>query len=199
MLFYQGIITLSLQIITLTSLSFISCKDILDDFICKYNNFVEIEQFYTFITKYPIIILFIVLYIISMIGYNICRVMTNKEYTPTHRTIADAVSCFTVFIAWQIHYYLITKSILSVFLYPGIIGYFLGMFGILLYHEIIILYCCHFGDSTKVEIGKRGTKEVNKIKEDEEKYHMNNEISIPYVISEDINEIGGLNSQGDLL
>ena len=46
MLFYQGVVTLSLQIITLTSFSYISCKGILNDLFCNYHYFVEIEQFY---------------------------------------------------------------------------------------------------------------------------------------------------------
>ena len=99
-----------------------------------------------------------------MCGYNICRVMTNKEYTPTHRTIADTITCFMMFIFFVVQIYVIKgNTIDSFFLYPQIVGYVIVLLSCLIYHEILLLYCCGMAYNTNVEIDKRGIKEVKRM------------------------------------
>ena len=172
MLFYQGLVTSSLQVVSLIVLSFINCN-ILDKEYCSYTNIVEITSFFHDILNASSIMcpLYMGLYIMSMCGYNICRVMTNKEYTPTHRTIADTITCFFMFISFVVQY---SNRIKPFFLYPQIIGYIIVLIGCLIYHEILLLYCCGMAYYTKVEIDKRGIKEVKRMTEYEKSFEIKN-------------------------
>lgn len=168
MIFYEGCVTFVMQIATLTIANFIGCFSALADDTCK-KTLVNFNTFFSDLNENPIVYLLLFLYILIQTGYNFCRVMVNKEYSPTHRTIVDSFSCFCMFISnIFIHYSKKGAYPDSTFIYPGIAGYIIVIAGSLIYHEIILLHCCGLAYNTRIEIDKRGKKEDNKIKQDEE-------------------------------
>lgn len=168
MLFYEGCVTFIMQIGTLTIASFINCTNITSGFTCN-ETLVNFPSFFSDLNQYPIVYLLLFLYILTQTGYNFCRVMVNKEYSPTHRTIVDSFSCFSMFISNIFIYYGRNKAYPpSVYIYPGTTGYLFVIAGSLIYHEIILLYCCGLAYNTRIEIDKRGIKEDDKIRKDEE-------------------------------
>lgn len=175
-LLFEGFVTLCYNIVLLAILSYIKCPSSFDSITCK-KYFVDLPEFFTIIAENKISILYIFLYIFSVSFLNIFRIMTNKIFTPTHRTVADAL---TSIYLWIFGIFLFTlKKDLSVTILQ-LTGYLIVLVGCLTYHEVIILYCCKMEFNTKQEIDKRAKDESALIQKEEEKLY--NEIDDERII-----------------
>lgn len=166
-LLLEGFVTLCYNSALLSILSFVKCPSHFEPITCK-NYLVNVSEFFQIITDNKISILYIFLYIISVSLLNIFRIMTNKTFTPTHRTVADAL---TSIYLWIFGIFIFTlKKDLSVAIFQ-LTGYLIVLVGCLTYHEVLIWYCCKMEFNTKQEIDKRAKAESDLIQKDEEKLY----------------------------
>ena len=120
----------------------------------------KIEPFLStwgFILRHYEIGLLLLAVFISMISYESFRILLNQRFSPSHRSIADVAGCFVEWIIllcgspkFEVWYYII-----------GFIGYFIIMFGVMVYLEIIILNFCGLNANTDKEISGRAERDKN--------------------------------------
>lgn len=166
-LLFEGFVTLCYNSALLAILSSVKCPTNFDPATCK-NFLVDLPEFFKIIAENKISILYILLYIISVSIFNIFRILTNKTFTPTHRTVADPLTSIYI---WIFGLFLFNfKKDLSVTILQ-LTGYLIVLVGCLTYHEVIIMYCCKMEFNTKQEIDKRAKDESALIQKDEEKLY----------------------------
>lgn len=171
LLFYEGIIGFSLSVVLIFILAFIPCPDVL-----KGNNICQeyIEDIRGMFNKIDWLDgVFIMVWILCSIGYNLFSRYSNYYLTPTHRTISDTLSTFILWIYLKIKGNIDNEEKGMEFI-STIIGYIILIFGCLFYNEIIILRFCNLDYYTKLEISKRAVI---------------NELEIEEIIEEDDNII----------
>ena len=98
-------------------------------------------------------ILGFILSILGKIGYDVCRIQTNYNFTPTHRFIVDMLHSFMLLFMINLSE---KEQFFLVFAFGGFIFCFSGS---LIYNELVILYCCNLNYYTTFEIEERGSRE----------------------------------------
>ena len=119
--------------------------------------------------------LFIVLYFLSELGTNSLNILTNFYYSPTQRSLTDALSSFlwntfsSIFILDKEHADYFELQVIGIAL-----GYPISFIGALIYNELIIIHLCGMDKGTKKEMLKRSKEEQNDIESKEVDLLMNN-------------------------
>ena len=98
-------------------------------------------------------ILGFILSILGKIGYDVCRIQTNYNFTPTHRFIVDMLHSFMLLFMINLSE---KEQFFLVFAFGGFVFCFSGS---LIYNELVILYCCNLNYYTTFEIEERGSRE----------------------------------------
>ena len=107
--------------------------------------------------------MFFILESVLLVGLHISRILTNKNFSPTHRVVADTLALLYTFIIGEgvigkevtemnKYVYFTVKSLAYVFL----------IYGCLMYHELIMMGVCKLNENTQIEIHKRALKETQK-------------------------------------
>ena len=89
------------------------------------------------------------------IGYNVIRIMINRNTTPTHRVIGDnfhslfnhIIKAFTKGIKEGAHFALV------------LVGYFIAFLGGIIYNEMIVIQAFNLANDTKEQIDQRAIDE----------------------------------------
>ena len=165
-LFFEGIVTLIINIVLLIVFSFVDCKTKITQF-CE-DTIVNISDVLSIISNNLIDCAYIILYIISAAFLNVFRILTNKHFTPIHRSVSDILTSIFIWIFSLITFHEPSKDKMM-FTYQ-FIGYLIVAIGILIYHEIIVIYLCKLNYYTKVEIDRRGNIEADNMQKDEHLY-----------------------------
>ena len=119
--------------------------------------------------------LFIVLYFLSELGTNSLNILTNFYYSPTQRSLTDALSSFlwntfsSIFILDKEHAKYFELQVIGIAL-----GYPISFIGALIYNELIIIHLCGMDKGTKKEMLRRSKEEQNDIESKEVDLLMNN-------------------------
>ena len=119
--------------------------------------------------------LFIVLYFLSELGTNSLNILTNFYYSPTQRSLTDALSSFlwntfsSIFILDKEHADYFELQVIGIAL-----GYPISFIGALIYNELIIIHLCGMDKGTKKEMLRRSKEEQNDIESKEVDLLMNN-------------------------
>ena len=130
--------------------------------------------------------LFIVLYFLSELGTNSLNILTNFYYSPTQRSLTDALSSFlwntfsSIFILDKEHADYFELQVIGIAL-----GYPISFIGALIYNELIIIHLCGMDKGTKKEMLRRSdieSKEVdllmNNISQEEDSEEQEEETEI---------------------
>ena len=108
--------------------------------------------------------LFIVLYFLSELGTNSLNILTNFYYSPTQRSLTDALSSFlwntfsSIFILDKEHADYFELQVIGIAL-----GYPISFIGALIYNELIIIHLCGMDKGTKKEMLKRSDIESKEV------------------------------------
>ena len=155
LLLYEGVVTLVIYLISLVSLSFVKCPTSLEGTFC-HKTLMNIKDAVNTLINNKHILILVSLCLVFISFVNLFRVLTNKTYSPTHRTVADVMNAiyFWIVLSVQKNIEIFGKSGLLCF-----IGNLLAFIGCLLFHEVIILRCCGLDYYTKGEIQKRQRRE----------------------------------------
>ena len=108
--------------------------------------------------------LFIVLYFLSELGTNSLNILTNFYYSPTQRSLTDALSSFlwntfsSIFILDKEHADYFELQIIGIAL-----GYPISFIGALIYNELIIIHLCGMDKGTKKEMLRRSDIESKEV------------------------------------
>ena len=155
LLLWEGIITLIIYFIGLVSLSFVKCPDYLEGTFC-YKTLMNIKDAFNTLINNRHILVLLLLCLVFISFVNLFRVLTNKTFSPTHRTVADVMNAiyFWIVLCVQKKIEIFGKSGLLSF-----IGNLIAFIGCLLFHEVIILKCCGLDYYTKEEIQHRQRRE----------------------------------------
>ena len=108
--------------------------------------------------------LFIVLYFLSELGTNSLNISTNFYYSPTQRSLTDALSSFLwntfsiIFILDKEHADYFELQIIGIAL-----GYPISFIGALIYNELIIIHLCGMDKGTKKEMLRRSDIESKEV------------------------------------
>ena len=155
LLLYEGVVTLVIYLISLVSLSFVACPMSLEGTFC-HQTLMNIKDAVHTLINNRLILMLVLLCLVFISFVNLFRVLTNKTYSPTHRTVADVMNAiyFWIVLCVQRNLDIFGKSGLLSF-----IGNFIAFIGCLLFHEVIILKCCGLDYYTKGEIQNRQRRE----------------------------------------
>jgi uncharacterized membrane protein len=155
LLLYEGVVTLVIYLISLVSLSFVACPMSLEGTFC-HQTLMNIKDAVHTLINNRLILMLVLLCLMFISFVNLFRVLTNKTYSPTHRTVADVMNAiyFWIVLCVQRNLDIFGKSGLLSF-----IGNFIAFIGCLLFHEVIILKCCGLDYYTKGEIQNRQRRE----------------------------------------
>ena len=96
---------------------------------------------------------------ISFFFFNIFRIQTNAQCSPTHRSIADILGYFLYWLIRFIEYLDPTDMHDTPYCFYGGLAYIVMIIGVLIYLELIILNICGIQKNTDSEIEQRGTSE----------------------------------------
>ena len=156
LLYYQGIIGMTLTFIILIILNNIKCFDFLTKLsICERNERIEsFNSIFDLMQNFSYLFLSII-YILLCSGANIYKLQTNKMMTPMHRTISDSA----VMPIYIIIYY--SNTNLNVLIITLIFSLFV-LFMCLIYCEVIVIKICNLNKNTYYYIAERGIDEVDK-------------------------------------
>ena len=181
LLFLEGVFNLIIKLILLLIFSFVKCPESLANQWCKkYESIVDFSSFYNDLDY--TYVLFFILESVLLVGLHISRTLTNKNFSPTHRVVADTLALLYNFIIGEgvtgkevtemnKYVYFTVKSLAYVFL----------IYGCLMYHELIMMGVCKLNENTQIEIHKRALKETQKdmllFKETEEETEEEEEIT----------------------
>ena len=108
--------------------------------------------------------LFIVLYFLSELGTNSLNILTNFYYSPTQRSLTDALSSFlwntfsSIFILDKEHADYFELQVIGIAL-----GYPISFIGALIYNELIIIHLCGMDKGTKKEMLRRSDIESKEV------------------------------------
>lgn len=108
--------------------------------------------------------LFIVLYFLSELGTNSLNILTNFYYSPTQRSLTDALSSFlwntfsSIFILDKEHAKYFELQVIGIAL-----GYPISFIGALIYNELIIIHLCGMDKGTKKEMLRRSDIESKEV------------------------------------
>ena len=108
--------------------------------------------------------LFIVLYFLSELGTNSLNILTNFYYSPTQRSLTDALSSFlwntfsSIFILDKEHAKYFELQVIGIAL-----GYPIAFIGALIYNELIIIHLCGMDKGTKKEMLRRSDIESKEV------------------------------------
>ena len=108
--------------------------------------------------------LFIVLYFLSELGTNSLNILTNFYYSPTQRSLTDALSSFlwntfsSIFILDKEHAEYFELQVIGIAL-----GYPISFIGALIYNELIIIHLCGMDKGTKKEMLRRSDIESKEV------------------------------------
>ena len=108
--------------------------------------------------------LFIVLYFLSELGTNSLNILTNFYYSPTQRSLTDALSSFlwntfsSIFILDKEHADYFELQVIGIAL-----GYPIAFIGALIYNELIIIHLCGMDKGTKKEMLRRSDIESKEV------------------------------------
>ena len=108
--------------------------------------------------------LFIVLYFLSELGTNSLNILTNFYYSPTQRSLTDALSSFlwntfsSIFILDKKHADYFELQVIGIAL-----GYPIAFIGALIYNELIIIHLCGMDKGTKKEMLRRSDIESKEV------------------------------------
>lgn len=94
--------------------------------------------------------------LINSLFFNITRIMTNYEFSPTHRAVPDDLAFFLTYFFSKI--FLGNESELKI--YYVVVSCFLMMCGVLIFHELIILKFCNLDINTNKIISERGNIDI---------------------------------------
>ena len=103
------------------------------------------------------------------------NILTNFYYSPTQRSLTDALSSFlwntfsSIFILDKEHADYFELQVIGIAL-----GYPISFIGALIYNELIIIHLCGMDKGTKKEMLKRSKEEQNDIESKEVDLLMNN-------------------------
>ena len=117
---------------------------------------VEIQNFNELLEAFQKIgscIAMLILHFIINAIIEMSMMMTNFYLNPNFSYVSEIVSIFFIWILELI--YLKPHDFLESYSIEKIIGYFILLFGALIYNEIIILYFCGLETNTKKEIRNR--------------------------------------------
>ena len=95
----------------------------------------------------------LLLYCFSCGGYNLFRILINRDFSPTHRVISDSFYSFVIHITKMFGYKQLVIQISYFF------GYLFVVIGSLIYNEMIIITCCGIDSDTGNKISIRGIDE----------------------------------------
>lgn len=112
-----------------------------------------------FILHHPSIFVWVFFLVITYIMFNSFRILTNQNFTPSHRSISDAFGSFLFWILNIIfcfaNSYDLTFWFKWTYYVVALISYLIILIGILIYLEILIITCCGFHLNTKKNIFER--------------------------------------------
>ena len=116
-----------------------------------------LEIFSFFFVEQPLLILYLFLFILVSVGYNLFIVLTNYYFSPSHINVSDTLSSIITWILTVItnqstnftsNWYYVSK----------IFGFILIFLGSLTYNEIIICHIYKLDENTKKQIIERAKK-----------------------------------------
>lgn len=162
LLFLEGVFNFIIKLILILIGLFIKCPESFVGKFCKKNDFiVNFVSFFKDI-NYELVLYFI-LESLLLLGLHISRTLTNKNFTPTHRVVADTLALLYNFIIGEgIFGKEVTEMNKYVYFTVKSFAYVFLIYGCLMYHELIIMGVCKLNENTQVEINKRALKETQK-------------------------------------
>ena len=89
------------------------------------------------------------------IGYSVFRIVINRDFSPTHRILADTFVSLVFYVVFLLQ---ITPSVLNI---AFLIGFIVDTIGSMVYNEIIILRFFALDKDTKFAIFDREVEERN--------------------------------------
>ena len=116
-----------------------------------------LEIFSFFFAENPFLLLYLFLFILASVGYNLFIVLTNYYFSPSHIIVSDTLSSIITWILTVItnkstnftsHWYYVSK----------ILGFILIFLGSLIYNEIIICHIHKLDENTKKQIIERAKR-----------------------------------------
>ena len=145
LLFFEGAISMGLQIIALIIISFVNGlfkEKTYEEFLQQMTGWLGISLFAFWICEF---------------GLNLSVTLTNFYYSPTHRSISDCIACLLIIIysacAGQSNY----DSVLTITCVA--IGFPILLLECFVYNEIIIFHIFGLDQNTSNEVSKRANEE----------------------------------------
>ena len=179
LLFYEGSISIILNFI-IALISSYTLGDKHSNIICLETIFENFRELSIEINRDKISILYILLLLISSMGYYTFSLLTIYYYNPTYIYVTDNIgSFFMIFIDLIMNY---ETTEFNTYYFISILGGILFFVGSCFFNEIIILHFCGLDYNTKKEIEKRAfrekmTSEVNELlPQNEDQLPINNSI-----------------------
>ena len=157
LLFYEG----SIGIILTFVISLISSYTLGDEYSnikCLGTIFENFRKIPVEINESKILILYIILLLISSIGYNTFSLLTIYYYTPTYIYVTEDIALFLMIFINLIMNYGSIKF--DAYYFISILGGIFLLIGSFIFNEIITLHFCGLNYNTKEEIKNRASIEI---------------------------------------